>query len=153
MPVQPRPRAVGGAVLAVCPLAGLWPAAAQLRQAEVGGEFPASVPDLFSGSGGVAVQANRVPGHLVRVVRAVPQPDPQAALFHGDEEFRLGPGPGRGGSHLALQRHPGRLGPPGLGRLLLLGPGRPVRGGPVGPGHHLQAVLGFSMSRRASPIL
>ncbi len=148
MPVEPRPRAVGGAALAVRPLAGLWPAAAQLRQAEVGGEFPAPVPDLLSGSGGIAaVQAHRVPGHLARVVRTVPQPDQHAVLVQGGEEFRLGPGPARGGGYPALQRHPGRLGPAGPVRFLFLGPGRPLRGGPVGPGHLLQVVLGLHIAQ------
>src|SRR6266581_1549359 len=48
----------------------------------------------------------------------------------------------------------GRPGPPaGPGRLLGLGPARPAVRGPVGPGHHGQAVLGLQVAQRlADPV-
>ena len=107
------------------------PAAAQSRQGQVGGQLPAAVPDDPAILRHVMGQADRIPRHLARVSDAAPQPDGHPGPGEPGEELLLGPRPSRRDAHLAAQRHPRRLRPAPLGRLLRLGAGRPPRRGAI----------------------
>ena len=97
-----RARAAAAARRPAAPAAGAArpPGSGQRRRSfgkdRSGASFPPPNQTGLPGCGRVAGQADRVPGHLARVVRAVPQPDLHARAGQGREELRLGPGPGRG---------------------------------------------------------
>ena len=69
--------------------AGLVPAAPQLGQAQVRGEFPAAVPDRVPGPGGVAGKGDGIPGELGRIAGAVAGADEHAGPPQPGEEILL----------------------------------------------------------------
>src|SRR5204862_5654571 len=72
--------------------AGLVPAAPQLWQAQVRGEFPAAVPDRVPSLSGVAGKGDSVPGELGRVAGAAAGADEHAGLPELGEEILLAAG-------------------------------------------------------------
>src|SRR5512140_1307919 len=111
--------------------AGPGPAAPQLGQGQVRGEFPAAVPDRVPGPGGVAGKGDGISGDLPRVTAAVPGADEDPSLAEPGEELLLAAGCCGSGAHLATQGDAGCLFSAVPGRLLGLGPGRLAGGGPV----------------------
>src|SRR5690349_7413019 len=120
------------------------PAVAQFRQSQVGGEFPAAVPDRASSVGGVGGEGDGVAGDLAGVASAEPFADADARGVEVGEELSLAGGGGCGGGDRAAQRDPGWFAPATAAGFLRLRPGRPVRGGPVagGGGPQPEPVLG-----------
>ena len=111
--------------------AGPGPAAPQLGQGQVRGEFPAAVPDRVPGPGGVAGKGDGVPGELGRVAGAVAGADEHAGLPQPGEEILLAAGCRGGGADLPPQRDPRRFLQAAPGRLLRFGPRRAAGGRPV----------------------
>jgi hypothetical protein len=77
------------------------PAVAQFRQSQVGGEFPAAVPDRASSVGGVGGEGDGVAGDLAGVVGAEPFADADARGVEVGEELSLAGGGGCGGGDAA----------------------------------------------------
>ena len=111
--------------------AGPGPAAPQLGQGQVRGEFPAAVPDRVPGLGGVAGKGDGIPGDLGRVAGAVAGADEHAGLPQPGEEILLAARRRGGGADLPSQRDPRCFLQAAPGRLLRFGPRRAAGSRPV----------------------
>ena len=108
-----------------------FPAAAKPRQGEVGGKFPAAVPDHLAVAAPVVRQANGIAGHLAGVLGAVPLADQDPRGRELVEELAFRPRSGRRSADVPPQRHPGRLVPAAPSCLLRLGAARPPGGSAI----------------------
>ncbi len=91
--------------------AGGCPAVAQFGQGQVGGEFPAAVPDRATSVGGVGGEGDGVAGDLAGVAGAEPLADADPRGVEASEELPLAGGGGGGGGDRAAQRDPGWFAP------------------------------------------
>jgi hypothetical protein len=108
-----------------------FPAAAKLRQGEVGGKFPAAVPDHPAAAAHVVRQADGIAGHLAGVLGAVPLADQDPGGRELVEELAFRRRSGGRSADVPPQRYPGRLIPAAPSCLLRLGAARTPGGSAI----------------------
>ena len=120
------------------PLRG--PPLPQLGPTQIRREFPAAVPDRAAVLGCVALQRDRVPGDLTRVLDAEPLPHQHPGLVQTGEELVLAVRRCGGGGDLPPQRDTGSLVEAAAGGLLVLRAGRTASRSAVGGRGRPQSV-------------
>ena len=107
------------------------PACAQLGQAQVGGELPATEPDRSPGTCRVGRERDGVAGDLARTTAAGADPHQDTGVPEPGEELLLAGRSGRRGADGTAERDPGRFGSAVAAGLLLLRAGGAASRSPV----------------------
>jgi hypothetical protein len=110
---------------------GWFPAAAQLRQSQIGGELPSAEPNQAAAMSGVAGQGDGVSSDLGGVTGAQPLADQHTGTGEASEEILLTRRARGGGADGPLECDPRWFSPSAPQRLLLLGASRAASCGPV----------------------
>jgi hypothetical protein len=115
-------------------------AAAELRQGQVGGEFPAAEPHRTAAAGGVIGQGDGVPGDFAGIAGAAPLADQEAGVGEAGEELLLAGGARSSGADRPPEHDPRCLRPAFPAGLLVFRAGGAAGGGPVAGGGAPQPV-------------
>lgn len=127
---------------------GSAPAAAELGQGQVGGEFPATEPHRAAGAATVTGQGDHVPGDLPGVTGAEPLADQHPGLAETGEELLLAARASGGNADRPPQGDPGRLLPLVAAGLLAFSAGGTAGCSPVRWGSAPQPVPFFGCPAR-----